>query len=172
MTRGTPEPTARLSFREYAPEDLEFVAELFSDLQARTFYPTMGDEENQRSWIDWNLASYEDHGFGLWVAQRRDNGAMIGDCGLTMQDVQGKKVVEVGYHLREDCRREGFATEMAQACVRYALNTLGVDSVCSIVDPDNEPSIRVATRIHKKQQPSFQSSDGKAMLLFTSFAVE
>jgi len=32
----------------------------------------------------------------------KSTGELIGDCGLTVQDVDGAKEVEIGYHVRRD----------------------------------------------------------------------
>lgn len=143
------------------------MSHLFSDERARQFYPTMDDEARHRSWIDWNLANYRDHGFGLWVIELLDGGAQLGDCGLTFQDVAGNQMLEVGYHLVEEHRGRGYATEAAAACLDYAFDVLGVETVCSIVDPRNGPSISVAARIHD-EQTSLIDVGGGEMLLFTT----
>ena len=49
-------------------------------------------------WIEWQERNHAEHGFGLWVVETHD-GAFVGDCGLTVQDVEGAPHVEVGYHL-------------------------------------------------------------------------
>lgn len=38
------------------------------------------------------------HGFGLWVIETHA-GEFIGDCGLTMQEVEGEWLVEAGWHV-------------------------------------------------------------------------
>lgn len=167
MTRGLPGPTDRLRFREYISEDLDLVSDLFSDGQARQFYPMMADEDRYRSWIEWNLANYRDHGFGLWVIELLEGATPLGDCGLTFQDVAGNEMLEVGYHLVEEHRGRGYATEAAAACLDYAFEVVRVETVCSIVDPLNRSSISVAARIHD-QRTSFIAADGEEMLLFTT----
>jgi RimJ/RimL family protein N-acetyltransferase len=104
MTGGVPGPTDRPRVRRYTSEDLDFVARLFKDAQARQFCPAMDGEAKQRSWIDWNLARYRDHGLGLWVIELLDAGAQLGGCGLTIQEVAGHEMVEIGYHLVEESR--------------------------------------------------------------------
>lgn len=42
-------------------------------------------------------------------------GAFVGDCGLTMQEVEGEWLVEVGWHVRSDMRRQGYAAEAGRA---------------------------------------------------------
>ena len=49
-------------------------------------------------WIEWQERNYAEHDFGLWVVETHD-GEFVGDCGLTMQDVEGTPHVEVGYHV-------------------------------------------------------------------------
>lgn len=167
MTRRVPDPTDRLCFREYTADDLNFVAELFSDDQAREFYPKIDSEKEHRSWVEWNLANYSDHGFGLWVIERIDDGSQLGDCGLTVQDVAGNEMLEIGYHLIERYRGRGYATEAAVACRDYGFDVVGADTLCSIVDPKNMVSVSVASRLHD-QRTSFINKNGDEMFLFTT----
>lgn len=95
----------------------------------------------------------------------RGRHSFLGDCGLTYQKVEGELMLEVGYHLQAQHRGEGFATEAAGACLDFAFHTLGVNHVCSIVDPDNAPSIRVASRLHPSHR-TFINDRGREMCLF------
>ena len=47
----------------------------------------------------------------------------------------------------------------------FGLETLGADLVCSIVDPENEASIRVAARVHQSQH-TFVNAKGKTRNLY------
>lgn len=138
---------------------------MFGDGQARRFYPDMGDPGKVERWIGWNLDNYATHGFGLWVIEHRDEGWFLGDCGLTYQPVEDQRWLEVGYHLREQYRGKGYAVEAARACVTYALDQTAAERVCSIVDPANTPSIRVASRIHDSSR-TFLRAGGEIRLLF------
>ena len=160
-----PGPTDRLRFRPYDESDIDFVVQLFHDRYAKRFYPSMAPVEAARGWIGWNLANYRAHGFGLWVVEDLETGRALGDCGLSVQDVGGSSMTEVGYHILDTERGRGLATEAAGTCVQFALDTLGLPVVCSIVDPANDASIRVAERIHAVQS-SFVNPRGETMLLF------
>ena len=163
----TPRPTARIKFRRYRRDDSEAVSAMFSDDQARRFYPDMGDPGRADGWIAWNLDNYAVDGFGLWVIERRDDASFLGDCGLTYQQVEGKAWLEVGYHLQEQHRGNGYATEAAAVCITHAFGVLAAPRVCSIVDPDNAASIRVASRLHQSNR-AFTSEQGKPMVLYWS----
>lgn len=58
--------------------------------------------------------------------------------------------VEVGYRLHADHRGRGYATEAARAARDHAFDVLGVPWVGSLVLPTNEPSLRVAARVHAR----------------------
>jgi RimJ/RimL family protein N-acetyltransferase len=73
-------------------------------------------------------------------------GEFIGDCGLTMQEVEGAWLVEVGWHLRSALGRQGYATEAAEV-VRDAARGCGVQHLIAIIRPDNVASQGVATKI-------------------------
>lgn len=160
-----PPPTDRLHFRPYRVHDLDNVIEMFVDDEARRWYPTKGNAEKASQWIQWNIDGYVSNGFGLWVIELRSTGTFLGDCGLTYQRVDGRAVVEVGYHLQAAHRGQGYAGEAAQACLDFALASLDLHSVCSIVDPRNEASCRVASRIHS-QVDTFSNDAGRLMKLY------
>lgn len=158
--------TTRLRLRPYTPADLEPLRAVFADAYARRFYPAMGAAESLAKWIDWNLANYARDGFGLWALELRDApGVLIGDCGLTYQDIEGKRELELGWHLVESARGHGYATEAAHACLRFAFERTEAPRVCSIVDPDNVASRVVAARVHRSQR-SYVNKQGRTMLLY------
>lgn len=167
MTGRVPTPTARIRFRPYGLDDAGAVAEMFADPQARRFYPDMADPGANVQWIQWNLDNYATQGFGLWVLEHKETGSFLGDCGLTYQPVERARLLEVGYHLQEEHRRHGYATEAGRACIAYAFDELKAPLVCSIVDPANKPSLGVASRLHASRR-TFTNERGQKMWLYWS----
>ncbi len=167
MPTRAPEPTERIRFRRYRTEDATAVSEMFADPQARRFYPDMGQPDKSVGWIRWNLDNYAEHGFGLWVIEHRDESLFLGDCGLTYQMVEGSLLLEVGYHFQQPHRGFGYATEAGRACVTYAFDELAAPLVCSIVNPENTASTRVASRIHTSRR-AFTDDKGQPRELFWS----
>jgi RimJ/RimL family protein N-acetyltransferase len=96
-------------------------------------------------WIAWNRQNYADHGHGLWAVETHE-GEFVGDCGLTIQDVEGEPLVEVGYHVHLALRGQGLATEAAVA-VRDTAREAGIPHLVAIIRPENLPSQRVALKI-------------------------
>lgn len=127
----------------------------------------MADRANVRKWIEWNLRNYDEFGFGLWAMELREVGEFIGDCGLTYQDVEGRRGLEIGYHVIERERGKGYATEAARACLDFGFTRTACESVCSIVRPSNVFSCAVASRIHTARR-ELMRGELPALLFFTT----
>ena len=156
--------TDRLRLREFRADDAEALYRVFEDPYARRFYPQMADRSQIDDWIAWNLRVYEAFGFGLWVIEPRGEPRLIGDCGLTYQDVEGEQLPEIGWHTHAAERGNGYATEAARAVLAYAMEDLGFDLVCSKVDPANTASRIVAGRVHDHRRDYLK--DGERRLLY------
>ena len=156
--------TERLRLRCYVREDAAALFDVFADPYARRFYPQMADMAAADDWISWNLRVYEAFGFGLWVIEPKDDPRLIGDCGLTYQDVEGRELLEIGYHTHAAERGKGYATEAARAVLAYALDRLDADFVCSKVHPANTASCAVAARVHDHRRDYLK--DGERRLLY------
>ena len=142
-----PLPTPRLAFREMTPDDLDDMAALLGDPQVMRYYPHPKSRQEASAWITWNQRLYRDHGIGLWLLTRGEQGEFVGDCGLTPQRVDGVTEIEIGYHVRIALQGRGLATEAAAACRDHARNVLGLERLIAIVDPRNRPSQRVAEKL-------------------------
>lgn len=58
---------------------------ILADSDIMQHYPYTFDKARVMNWIDKSIERYNIFGFGLWAVCLKDNGEMIGDCGLTMQ---------------------------------------------------------------------------------------
>lgn len=112
-----------------------------------------------------NRRNYAEHGFGLWIVETHD-GEFVGDCGLTWQEVDGVRDVEVGYHVRTTLQGRGFATEAAAACLRTA-REIGVERLTANVRADNLPSRRVAQKIGLTEWTR-TTANGQDLIIFGS----
>lgn len=94
--------TERLVLREFVPEDFEALYAILSDAETMRHYPKPFDEAKVRGWIEWNLENYRKYGFGLWAMELKETGEFLGDCGITMQTIDGEQLPEIGYPCEED----------------------------------------------------------------------
>jgi [ribosomal protein S5]-alanine N-acetyltransferase len=138
--------TPRLILREFTADDVDALALVVSDPETMKHYPAPMDRAGVEAWIARNMRRYVEHGHGLWAMVLKSTGEMIGDCGLTVQDVDGKNEIEIGYHVRRDHWGQGLATEAARACRDFGFARLPVERLVSIIRPENLPSRRVAEK--------------------------
>lgn len=146
-----PADTPRLHFREMTEADLADIATL-----------EIGGHRGPAGWIEWNRRNYAEHGFGLWVIESH-SGEFVGDCGLTIQEVEGESFVEAGWHVRSPLRRQGYAAEAA-AAVRDAAREAGVEHLIAIIRPHNMASQGVATKIGLVLEREVHKNGGAALV--------
>lgn len=138
--------TDRLVLRELTLLDKENLSLILQDKDVMYAYEHAFNDSEVDIWLNNQLRRYKDDGFGLWVVILKDTNEFIGQCGLTVQNIGEKEVVEVGYLFKKAHWHKGYATESAIACKNYAFNTLDIDEVYSIIRDNNMPSINVAKR--------------------------
>lgn len=141
-----PAPTARLRFREMDERDLDRTAELLGDPDVMAFYPAPKTRAESADWISRARRSYEQHGHGLWIIETH-GGEFVGDCGITWQSSNGRRVLEVGYHVAPSLQGRGYATEAASACVELARRALAPTLLTAITHQENVASRRVAEKL-------------------------
>lgn len=90
-------------------------------------------------------------------------GDFIGDCGLTMQEVEGEWLIEAGWHVCSTACRQGYATEAAKA-VCLAARDSGVEHLIAIIRPDNMASQRVATKVGLTLEREAHKNGGPALV--------
>ena len=104
------------------------------------------NDAETKEWLDRQISRYQKWGFGLWAIVLKETDEMIGQCGLTMQPWKDKEVLEIGYLLQREYWHQGYATEAAKACKKYAFEVLNANEVCSIIRDTNVASQNVAVR--------------------------
>ncbi len=138
--------TERLMLRKMTQADFSDLCKILQDEEVMYAYEGAFNDKEVQDWLDNQLRRYREDGFGLWAVILKQTGEMIGQCGLTMQDYNGEKVLEVGYLFQKKFWHQGYASEAAIACKQYAFDELGANEVFSIIRDTNTASQQVAVR--------------------------
>lgn len=138
--------TERLILRDMTEDDFDALYAILSDAETMQHYPAPFGKERVRAWIERNRERYRTDGFGLWAVVLKETGEVIGDCGLTLQNIHGKMLPEIGYHIRKDLWRKGYAGEAAAECMRFAFEALRMPTVYSYMKYTNAASYGVAVK--------------------------
>lgn len=136
--------TKRLVLREMNREDYDALYAVLADSDIMQHYPYTFDEARVRGWIERNIERYRIFGFGLWAVCLKDTGEMIGDCGLTMQNIGGVIKPEIGYHIRKDMQQKGYAKEAASAVRDWTFENTTYNMIFSYMKYTNTPSAKSA----------------------------
>lgn len=140
--------TNRLRLRRLSVDDAVFILQLLNE---PSFIQNIGDRgvrtvEDARAYIlNGPVASYEKHGFGLWLVETKESGTHIGICGLLKREVL--EDVDIGYALLPEFWSKGYALESATAVLSYAREKLRLKRVVAVVNPANQSSIRLLEKI-------------------------
>lgn len=160
--------TQRLILREMTETDFDALYAILSDAETMRHYPAPFDAARVHAWIARNQQRYAEHGFGLWTVIWKDTGELIGDCGLTLQNIDGEMLPEVGYHIRRDLWRRGFGSEAARAVRDWAFVHTEYDRLFSYMKHTNTASGAVAMAMgmrHIKDYPDPVNGTSRAFAI-------
>jgi RimJ/RimL family protein N-acetyltransferase len=146
--------TSRLVLAELETADLEDVALLLGDPRVMRHWPAPLTCAESEEWIARQQARYARDGYGYWMAREATTGCMVGQAGLMAVELpDGAADVGLGYIVRRERWRRGYAAEAAAACLDHAFGALGLARVVCLVRPENEPSIGVAVKLGLQRGP-------------------
>ena len=150
VVAGRDEPVAetpRVRLRRLRRDDLDEVAAMGADPEQMRFFPRPKTRAEVRAWLAWNVALYEERGFGTWYLESRSDRAFLGYCGLRPLLLDGRDEVELAWHVEKAHWNRGIATEAARASIDLGFTTFGLAELVAIVHPDNGASRRVARKL-------------------------
>lgn len=108
------------------------------------------------------MASERRDGVTFWVVERRADDVFLGFCGL-IRVPRGECPVagelEIGWRLRSDVWRQGFAFEAATAVLDHAFQQLHAPRVLSRAAKGNTPSIRLMEKLGMQHCPPLDYLD-------------
>ena len=160
--------TRRLSLRRQKAGDAPFILRLLNDAD---FLRHIGDrgvrtvEEAEAYIRDGAVASYEAHGFGLYLVEAKDGGEKVGVCGLLRRDFL--EDVDLGFAFLPEHRRRGYAREAAEATILFAHEEFGLERLAAIVSPENTASIRLLEGLRFGSQGPVEHPDHRDVHLYT-----
>ena len=157
--------TERLILREYTEKDYDALYPILSDPITMQHYPKPYDERGVRRWISWSLDNYAQHGFGWWALILKESGELIGDCGITMQKIDGELLPELGYHIDRRYWRRGYGREAALAVLDWAFSHTDYDRLYSYMTTENVASYSLAEAVGMTRIKEY-TDDGESLYVY------
>lgn len=155
--------TARLILRDWREEDWP---EFWRHTNTPAVMRWLGGvaDEATRTAAQTRVEGYRaDHGHTFWVVERKDDGALLGFCGLKRSNQAGGPIgmMEVGWRLREDAWGKGYAREAAAASLDLAFDRFGADEVIALTVQGNTGSWGLMLRLgmERREDLDFDNAD-------------
>jgi RimJ/RimL family protein N-acetyltransferase len=145
--------TARLRLRVFTPDDIGELARITRDPEVMRY---IGDGR-PLTWeeTDYNLSTiiraFRRRGFGRWAMVHKAGGRLLGYCGFSALSFD-EVGIELAYMLARPYWGMGLASEAARACVRYAFEVLGLDSLAALTMPGNARSRQLLEKLGMRHE--------------------
>lgn len=140
--------TERLVLRRLTVDDSPFILRLLNE---PSFLQHIGDRgvrnlaDSKQYILSGPIASYERHGFGLFLVGLKDSHTPIGICGLLKRDALDD--VDIGFAFVPESWSKGYAYESAVATLAYASDTHHLKRIVAITSPGNVSSINLLVKL-------------------------
>jgi RimJ/RimL family protein N-acetyltransferase len=152
--------TARLMAEPIGMSRFDELAEMNQDERVMEWLGGSAAEPDEtRSWIEEKAAYWRHYGFGVWVLDDAQTGALVGRAGLQHTDVQGVDEVELLYALRPEFWGRGLAAEAGGALLGLAFSPASLPSVVAYTLPYNVRSRRVMEMLGFTYEREFPHED-------------
>lgn len=140
--------TPRLGFRQWCENDLGIAIALWGDYEVTKFIDSRGQlsKKDVKERLAKEILSQKEHGVQYWPMFLLETNKHVGCCGLRPYDLY-QQIYEIGFHLRSDQWRRGYAREAAAAVIDYAFNTLKASALFAGHNPRNNVSQHILEQL-------------------------
>lgn len=143
--------TNRLKLKPICDDNFNDLKLLLQDSEVMYAYEHPFSDEECKTWFNNQLDRYKQKGYGLLGVFLKEDNTFIGQAGITKQNVNDEIVDEIGYLLKKEYWKKGYAIECAKALKEYGFNTLNLQKMYSIIRDNNISSQNVAKRNNMKK---------------------
>ncbi|MBI5175584.1 MAG: GNAT family N-acetyltransferase [Candidatus Obscuribacter sp.] len=147
--------TERVVLRRWRKSDFKPFARMNQDPMVMEFFPRRLDADETRAMIRRIESGFEEHGFGLYAVELKENNAFIGFVGLSVPKFSAHftPCVEIGWRLASEYWGRGLATEAAREVMRAAFHDFGLEEIVSMTAVPNQRSRRVMEKLGMTTMP-------------------
>ena len=120
------------------------------------------NEEQLAAVYQRHTAFFATYGHGFWIVVRKEDGEVLGFCGIKRVDAQGTGLTgqhEIGWRFGEESWGKGYAKEAAAASLDYAFATLEAPHVVAFTVEGNSASWGLMKRLGMTRRPDLDFID-------------
>ncbi len=139
--------TKRLFARQLTAEDFPLLFKMNQNAYTMANLGGIRTVEATRKNLAWNLAQWQENGFGLWLWFEKQTKQLVGRGGLRKITIESQLEIEISYALFPEFWGQGFATEIAQACMEIGFMQLKLPKLVCHTTITNKASQRVMEKV-------------------------
>jgi len=156
--------TEGLLIREYKTEDIKALYNILSHSETMIFWPRPFTLEETTSWINRNMKSYGENGFGRMGVFLKLSGELIGDAGIMLTLIDGELENDIGYIIHSRYQGQGFGFEASYSILDHYRNRL--DGIYANMPYNHAASIALAEKLGMKKIKEFYNKKSRDILTF------
>lgn len=131
------------------PSDVDAIYDLYDGNDLSYMEGLYEDRDREFEYIkDYQKYIYNFYDFGIWLFEEKATGQIVGRGGVEHKVYEeGTEGLELGYIIRKDKQRQGFAYEGLCGIILYLREHFDISNIRVSVHRDNKPSIELAKKL-------------------------
>lgn len=158
--------TPRLRAQRMRQGHLPFITQMHADAGLMETMGGTRDAAASRLYVAQNVAHWIEYGYGMYVLEDRDTGAMNGRAGLKYTVSGDQGAIELAYAFLPDCWGRGYAGEVAASLIEMGFELLPVDVLSAVALRSNVASRRVMEKTGLQYVGETAGDDARAKVRY------
>ncbi|GAB0172922.1 hypothetical protein NHP164001_09380 [Helicobacter trogontum] len=109
-----------LILREFVPTDLEEIESMLLDSEVMSAWGRALSKQEAKEWLNKQIQSYKDYGFGLFAVIEKSSNEIVGQCGITWQSIQDSNLYNT---IKESLHNEDYLNHTTQYSMQKLLDS-------------------------------------------------
>ncbi len=140
--------TEHFIVKELSVTDIEDLYQIYQQPEIKKFLDGIDDLESEKEKHKAYIRNiYHFYGYGQWGVFYKENGILVGRCGIELKLLDGESIHEIGYLLSKDYQGCGYAKEFVTEIIKYCFLELDIRRIVAVIDKNNARSIHLAEQV-------------------------
>lgn len=140
--------TDRLLLREVHSTDVEAIFQCWmqdENVSKYMWWKASSDINDAKAFVEWELGNIENDKWNRWIIILKSTEEIIGTCLLFFNEREIHW--DISYNLGTDFGGNGYVTEAMRAVIKYAVEAMGINEICTSYAAENPASGRVLQKL-------------------------
>ena len=164
--------SSRLRFRELTLDDYDDAASVLLDDEIMRKMSAYVSAALVNRWLNRKLEQYREYGYSHWHVSLKETGEFVGIIGIAPETVEEVQYTGLGYLIRREHQRKGYAYEGAKTCLEWAFQELHVGEIIAEIDETNLPSRSLAEKLGMSVKRVYPRFNGESSVPYCLYSIE